>query len=468
MKKIAACCAILGIILLCLGNANALEVRITRDKLSVRANQDPLQSILERMADIGITVRIDPRLNPKISASFEERDIKEGLDSILKSLDHVLIWEFIKGPLGPIPKLAEIHVFEPGRKDLMRPLVTRSTLPIAIDPGDGSLFVKDEILVRLRKGISLKEFEELLRQIGGIVVDSNAAVGIYKIRLPQDTDVRSIIEKIGNHPGIARAEPDYAYPISASYKSRSPAPSNAAFSNTSGLVDGEPIAVLDTGLSPESGLGPLVLSSLDSLNPDGQLSDSLGHGTQMALIASGIVTPDGAGTASDELTPLIAIRAFDDNGFTSDFHIMRSIDFAIDNGARIMSLSWGSETRSEFLEKYLEYASSRGLFIIAAAGNEPTGRPVYPAAYPSVQGIGALDPDGKPWVKSNYGDFVKLYAPGFATLPVGYKGDPGIYAGTSISTAFVANFIANYLDKNPKATTQEVLDAVSGRFSISD
>jgi thermitase len=74
--------------------------------------------------------------------------------------------------------------------------------------------------------------------------------------------------------------------------------------------------------------------------------------------------------------------------------------------------------------------------------------------------VGALAPDGKAWEKSNRGDFVDLYEPGFASLPVGYKGDPGIYAGTSISTAFTANLIASILAKNPKATKQEILDAL--------
>ena len=75
-------------------------------------------------------------------------------------------------------------------------------------------------------------------------------------------------------------------------------------------------------------------------------------------------------------------------------------------------------------------------------------------------GVGALEPGGKAWENSNYGSFVMLYAPGFATLPVGYKGDPGAYAGTSISTAFVANIIANYLSQKPEATNQEVFNAL--------
>jgi len=116
------------------------------------------------------------------------------------------------------------------------------------------------------------------------------------------------------------------------------------------------------------------------------------------------------------------------------------------------------------MEKAFTDATARGLVIVASAGNEPTGKPVYPAAYPSVIGVGALEPHGKTWENSNYGNFVALYAPGFANLPVGHKGDPGLYAGTSISTAFVANSIAGYLSENPAATLQEIRDYLNRKF----
>jgi len=107
------------------------------------------------------------------------------------------------------------------------------------------------------------------------------------------------------------------------------------------------------------------------------------------------------------------------------------------------------------LEKTLDYAASKGMIIVASAGNEPTGNPVYPAAYPSVIGVGAVYPNGRTWEKSNYGSFVDISAPGFAAFPVG-SGGPGVYAGTSISAAFTANRIANYLSKNPEISSAEI------------
>lgn len=454
------------------GSCNRLlDVRIAGDRLSLHADQALLQSILQRMADLGIKIRIDPRLNPKISASFKDRNIQECLDSILKSFSYVLIWGSIEGPPGPIIKLVEIQVFKPGNKELMKPLGTRSGLAIARNHGDGSLFVKDELLLRLMPGMNLPEFKRLLRQIRGRVVARNAAMGIYKIRLPENSDITSLVEQITKHPGIAKAEPNYAYPISVPFKISAPNIPATDSSNIPEPRGAAPVAILDTGLTPDSGLEDFVLASLDALNPDEFISDPFGHGTQMALIAAGVVKPYGVKKDSETQISIIPIRAFDDNGFTSNFNIMESIDFALNNGARVMSLSWGSETRSDFLENALDYASSKNLIIVAAAGNKPTGKPFYPAAYSSVIGVGALEPGGKAWEKSNYGSFVMLYAPGFATLPVGYKGDPGAYAGTSISTAFVANIIANYMLQNPEATKKEVFDELmkkSGKYSATN
>jgi len=131
----------------------------------------------------------------------------------------------------------------------------------------------------------------------------------------------------------------------------------------------------------------------------------------MAYIASGIVKPYGS-VSDASYMPIIPIRAFDDNGYTTDLNILNSITFALANNARVMSLSWGSEPRSEFMEKSFEYANSQGLFIVASAGNQAMGNPVYPAAYPTVIGVGALGPHGNNWAKSKYGIFVAFYGSG--------------------------------------------------------
>ena len=437
-----------------------LEAQLNGERLTLSAENAPLQEILLRLSDSGIRVQIDPQINPSVTASFENRDIQKALESILKGLDHVLIWESSPGPSGPVPKLAEIQVFRPGQKDLIKPLRKVSTLSIARNPRDGSFYVKDEILIRLKPGADLSELLRFLQETGGVLVGSYPGLGIYKVRLPPGSDVPGLTEEIEKRGGAGTAEPNYAYPVPPTPRDLDLSTLRLSYADAYPQPKTTPIAVIDSGLRADAGLDKFVLASLDALNPDKPISDTGGHGTQMALIAAGVVKPMGVKGDSVAQTPIIPIKAFDENGFTSNFLLMESIDFALKNGARVMSLSWGSETKSEFLSEALESASTKGLIIVASAGNEPTGEPQYPAAYPEVIGVGALAPDGKAWERSNRGEFVALYAPGFASLPVGYKGDPGIYAGTSISTAFTANLIASILSKNPKATKQEILEAL--------
>lgn len=458
MKKIIIYCSLLIISLLAVIGVSAFEVRVKGDRFSLNVRKVPLQGILKHLADQGIKIRIEPQLNPKITASFEDREIRKGLDSILKSLNYVLIWRSIEGPLGPMTILNEIQVFRPGKKRRIRILDKASGNIIARDPRDGSFFVKNEVLVRLRKGVSIADFQELLIKISGRVVDSNAAVGIYKVRLPKGSDVSSLVDIITNNPVISKAEPNYAYLISKPYRESAHSISPGSDSSLTFPPESKvPIAILDTGFDQDSGIEGYILTSLDAINPDTPISDPLGHGTQMAFIAAGVIKPYGVQVDVDTYSPIIPIRVVDENGFISNFDIMRSIDFALKNGARVMSLSWGSETKSQFLEEDLFYAYSKGLIAVASAGNDPTGNPVYPAAYDTVIGVGALDPDGKSWERSNFGDFVSIYAPGFAPLPVGYKGDPGTYAGTSISAAFLANLIANYISHNSNVNIGELI-----------
>ena len=450
------------VVLVWAGTAKALEVRIQGDRLTLHADQVRLQTVLARVAEHGVRVRIDAEINPVVSASFDDRDLQKGLASILKSANHLLVWEPVEGPLGPMPRLAEIQVFRPGKKERMKRLVERSSLLLARDPRNGTFHVANEILLRLRPGMTLQAFTELLKEWNASVLDSYPPLGIYRLRLPEGTDVPALVEKISGHPGLAKAEPDFAYPIAGPNEAPGVTESAPLREKSSGETT-VPVAILDTGLAQDADLGDHVLASLDAIQTEEPISDPLGHGTQMALIAAGVVKPLGVSSELESNTPIIPIKAFDENGYTSNFTIMRSVDFALAHGARVMSLSWGAETDSDFLAEALEYARSKGMVILASAGNEPTGNPVYPAAYPSVIGVAALDPEGELWEKSNFGDFVTLAAPGFATLPVGYRGDPGTYAGTSISTAYVANVVASYLSQHPEATIEEILGSIGAR-----
>ncbi len=114
-------------ILLVLGAAmpcHAFQIEIRDNKLSVQARDVPLQTLLKQLAaDHGITLRMDPAINPLVSASFADRDLEDGLKSILKPYNHVLFWRPATGDSSHSSKAAyrldEIQVFRPGEKRSM-------------------------------------------------------------------------------------------------------------------------------------------------------------------------------------------------------------------------------------------------------------------------------------------------------------------------------------------------------------
>jgi predicted aspartyl protease len=103
--------------------AQAFELTVEGGRLRVSAERVPLRELLYRLADYGIVVRIDPDINPSVTASFEDKDLEDGIKSILRPLNSVLIWQPVppadrRGD-GPGYRLAAIQIFKPGEKDRM-------------------------------------------------------------------------------------------------------------------------------------------------------------------------------------------------------------------------------------------------------------------------------------------------------------------------------------------------------------
>lgn len=442
----------------------ALDVKWGGDTLSVKADQVPLQQILGRLQEAGITIRVDPRVNSPVTAHFVNRTFRDGVEELLAGCDYALFSTLIEGPAGSFRRISEINVYLHGDRRALKPLpgvddnLVRAQTPVR---SNAIACVKDEVLIRLKKDVDLAAFRALLTRIGGTVVESLPSQGIYRIRLAPGSNLAEILKALAKDPLVARAEPNLIYrPVTPTRVEGGKA---AVSRSRVGPGEGAAaVAVLDTGLSPDAGLGDRVLASLDALAPNRPLGDAAGHGTQMALIASGLAVPDGGeDTLNSAGVPIIPIRAFDDNGYASEFALMKSLSFALEHGARVISMSWGSETDSGFLADAMAYAADRGAVLVAAAGNEPTGRPMYPAANSHVLAVAGLAPDGSVWAQSNYGRFVGLAAPAFANLPVGYNGPPGAYAGTSVATAFTANALARYFALHPEATARQALDALT-------
>ena len=448
--------ASLVLLLLAVCATEAFEVHFSKgNALTLHSDKAYLQDILGKLARQGITIRIDPEINFPVTARFENKPVRAAMDQILKDYNFALIWSQPDPNAPDRFALHEIQIFKKGAKQQLQPLDFNRNLSIIRDPQTGTRYVQGEVLVRLQSTTNVKELRKVVAEVGGAIEGKNP-IGLYRIRLPENVSVKAFVKKIEGME-TALAEPNYVYsmPLPRAYTVHPIALPDLA-ENKSPRKEA-PVAIYDSGISPLLSQEGYIAAAFNTLDPNASVSDHLGHGTQMALIASGTITPLGADTQSHFTTAVVAIQGFDENGITSNDAVTTGIHRAIESGARVLSLSWHTQTQSRFLETCLTEASKKGLIVVAAAGNTPTGEPVYPAAYPDVIAVGALQTDGSDWKQSNFGDFVDVKAPGFANMPVGYKGPPGIYAGTSISTAFVAHQIAGYLMTNPNATREQIL-----------
>nr|WP_320014792.1 S8 family serine peptidase [uncultured Desulfobacter sp.] len=430
------------------------SLSITGTKMTLKADGVLLQDLLGEAFAHGIEIKIDPDINPVITADFADKDIQKAFEDLLKGYNHAFIWS---QDSSGAQKLSQVVIFREGHMDQARNIRSafRRNLDVIKNSETGAYYVKNRFLITFSRPVSKDRTQRILEKFNAKITPVHRDMGIYAVTVQDAADIQPLLERLNREGIIAGAEPDYAYQAPETQRAITILENSLPAAQTDPIQvadDSFSVAVLDTGLMAEYAGNDFIKGSFDALSPDSPISDDVGHGTQMALIASGQVAPMGT-LPGEFANPVLSVRAFDDNGFTSNTIIMQSIDYALENGARVLSLSWGSEIDSAFLKSAMNYAVSKGLVVVAAAGNSPTGKPVYPAAYEPVIAVSALAPDGNTWDQSNYGDFVDLSAPGFASLPVGSEGEPGTYAGTSISTAYLAGKLAAFLRGHPDAET---------------
>jgi subtilisin family serine protease len=156
---------------------------------------------------------------------------------------------------------------------------------------------------------------------------------------------------------------------------------------------------------------------------------------------------------------IIAIRAFSSKAASAEsttFNILRGIDYAINNGVRIVNMSFAGP-RDPSLERALKVANSKGVVLIAAAGNAgPKSPPLYPAADPNVIAVTATDIDDKLFTGANRGRHIAIAAPGVDILVPAPENSYQLTTGTSVATAHISGIVALMLERNPKITPADV------------
>jgi subtilisin family serine protease len=194
-------------------------------------------------------------------------------------------------------------------------------------------------------------------------------------------------------------------------------------------------------LDPQS-MAFLTQSSADFLDQTTEITIDKtapyhGHGTLVAGVLAAVAP--GA--------MIMPIRAFTDQGQSDIYTISKAIYWAVNNGANVINMSFGTLTNSETMQGAIQYAQQHGVVLVSSAGNDGLSEQIFPANYSGVLSVASTNYLDLVATFSNYGSQVEVSAPGVAIIgpyPGGYY---AVASGTSFSAPIVAGEAALILSQ---------------------
>ena len=182
----------------------------------------------------------------------------------------------------------------------------------------------------------------------------------------------------------------------------------------------------------------------DCIFPDNEPMDRHGHGTQVSGII-GAETNNNIGISGIaqkcQLMPVRAgFKTSSGDGLLQSIDAAQAIIYAVNNGAKVINISWGDYVRSMVIEDAIKYAAENDVLICAASGNDNLNLPVFPAASLSnnIISVGGTDGFDMKSYFSNYGRWIHISAPGSSIFTTSIKNSYEFKSGTSMATAHVS------------------------------
>jgi len=223
---------------------------------------------------------------------------------------------------------------------------------------------------------------------------------------------------------------------------------------------GVTVAVVDSGVDASvPQLAGRVLPGADVVGGGPANNDCLGHGT---FVAGVIAARQARGTGLAGVAPQVRILPIRQTNSAEDgtaADMAEAIRAAVDGGANVINVSVSSFLPNIQLQAAAQYAEANDVLIVAAVSNEAKqGNPTaYPAAYPQVLAVGAIDKGGKRSEFSEFGDGLDVVAPGVNITGLSRASAGHVVGdGTSFAAPFVAGVAALVRAEYPTLTAAQV------------
>jgi subtilisin family serine protease len=230
------------------------------------------------------------------------------------------------------------------------------------------------------------------------------------------------------------------------------------------------VAVLDTGVGPVNDVK--VYGGYNFIENNLDTSDHYGHGTMIAgIIAAASTSTLGiAGTAPN--AEIYAVKIINDQGDGTLDQAVSGIQWAINNGMQIISMSWNLADNPA-LNQAVDAAYNRGILLVAAAGNagQIMSGVGYPASYDSVIAVSAVTEENTHLTESCVGSEIELAAPGEVIYSIGLDNRTWWGTGTSYAAGYITGTAALVWAKNPTLTNiqvRNILDKTATDLQPSD
>ncbi|MBP1943634.1 S8 family peptidase [Cytobacillus luteolus] len=335
------------------------------------------------------------------------------------------------------------------------------------NPNETSHFYENQIIVKFREDISEDQLNTYLTAINGQVLKKFDSIFTFESESETTVDLIQFFAPIDN---VAYAEPNYIMMQNETtpndiyyqrYQWNLPLiEAEAGWEITQGN-EAVKIAVVDTGVDLEHpDLVERLTDGYNALTDSNDADDDNGHGTHVAgIIASKVNNHEGIAGLT-WYNPIIPIKVMGEEGYGSTFDIAKGIIWATNQGAEVINLSLGNYQHSDMLKDAIDYAFKKDVVLIAASGNDNTSQPSFPAAYPQVLSVAAVDYYGDRANFSNYGDYIDVSAPGVQIASTYFNKQYAALSGTSMAAPHVSALAGLIRSINPELRNTEVMEII--------